>query len=220
MKRKQFVILGCIFFILFSAKVFAGEGPYLGFQVSSVFLNDAALSLAGSGLGEIEMQNDAGIGFGITTGYDFGTLRLEGEFEYRRNDVDGFSLPAVSGRASELGSVSALSFLLNGFLDIETGSPLVPYFGGGIGIANIRWEDISFMTWQTFDDNDTVLAYQFVAGVGIAINESVTMDFSYCYFATADPSFDWSYTPTPATGETDSEYKSHNVSFGVRYNFQ
>ena len=74
MKRKQFVILGLVVFMLFSTKAFAGEGPYLGFQVSSVFLDDTNYSVPSLLPGENEMQYDAGIGFGLTIGYDFGML--------------------------------------------------------------------------------------------------------------------------------------------------
>jgi len=229
MKRKQFVILGCIFFILFSANAFSAEGPYLGLQVSSVFLEDAEFLLQGAPIGsggENEAQFDEGTGFGIAIGYDFGMLRLEGEFEYRRNPVEGIAASApVNGIAiaANTGRVSAWSFLLNGFFDIETGTLLTPYLGGGIGLANIRWENVFYLGFPSvFDDNDTVLAYQFVGGIGIAINESWTMDIGYCYFAAVDPNIDWSFPviflPSSA-GSTDLEYKSHNVSLGIRIAF-
>jgi len=45
--------------------------------------------------------------------------------------------------------------------------------------------------------------------VGYAMNENVTLDLQYRYFATEDPEF----------GVVDAEYATHNVYFGLRYNF-
>jgi opacity protein-like surface antigen len=202
-----------MFFILFSAKAFAGEGPYLGFQVSSVFLDDVSLPPA---IIPGEMRFDTGMGLGATLGYDFGMFRLEGEFGYRRNDVDGTFIAGVAS-LGEIGKVNAWSFMLNGFLDIETGTILTPYLGGGIGLANIDWDKVSIGFTPDIDDDDTVFAYQFGAGVGIAINESVNVDIGYRYFATADPSLVSSFV---APGqEFDFEYASHNISLGIRVTF-
>ena len=58
-------------------------------------------------------------------------------------------------------------------------------------------------------DDDTVFAYQAGLGVGYALNDSITLDLKYVYFATQDADFDG----------VDVEIASHNIVFGIRYAF-
>jgi len=102
------------------------------------------------------------------------------------------------------GEVDVLSFLVNCYYDIETGSPVTPFIGVGIGAANVDVED----------EDDTVFAYQASAGIGYAISDSTTLELGYRYMATSDPEFH-------ALGETiEAEVGSHNFYGGVRVAIQ
>lgn len=57
--------------------------------------------------------------------------------------------------------------------------------------------------------NDTVLAYQIGAGVGIEMHKDLFFDITYRYFATTDPEF----------GVTKAENSSSNTYAGIRFNF-
>jgi opacity protein-like surface antigen len=142
-----------------------------------------------------------------TVGYDFGMFRAEGEIGYRKNDVDKFSAFGVSVAGS--GDIDTLSFMVNGYFDIETQSGLTPFFGAGIGYAKISANDFSVGGIDIGSEDDTVLAYQFGIGTGYSVTESLIIDLGYKYFVTEDPEF----------GDTKVEYNSHNIAIGIRYAF-
>ncbi|MFZ2225646.1 MAG: outer membrane beta-barrel protein, partial [Candidatus Deferrimicrobium sp.] len=112
------------------------------------------------------------------------------------------------------GDTSSMALMVNAYYDFKMVSPtIVPYIGVGIGGASIS-VDASDDVGQIVDDDDLVFAYQAMAGVGFAVNQQVTIDLGYKYFATSDPSFE-----AIGGGTFDSEYSSHNVFLGLRYNF-
>lgn len=128
-----------------------------------------------------EVAYDLGFAVGGFVGYDLGSgLRVEGELTYRVNDVD--TLAGVSFG----GDVSSLALMANGFYDFDSGSPVVPYVGGGIGVANVSANDINFFGIQAVDDEETVFAYQLGVGVGYEVSPTLTLTADYRYFATDD----------------------------------
>ena len=58
-------------------------------------------------------------------------------------------------------------------------------------------------------EDDTVFAYQIAAGGSLAVNDRLSIDVQYRYFATEDPNFDG----------LKAEYATHNLFFGLRFNF-
>jgi opacity protein-like surface antigen len=104
--------------------------------------------------------------------------------------------------------------MANAFWDIETGSPVTPYLGGGIGVANVSINDLGVFGISVVDDDDTVFAYQFGAGIALELNPNMALDFGYRYFVTTDPEF------TDNFGDKfESEYQTHNASLGLRIMF-
>ena len=90
--------------------------------------------------------------------------------------------------------------MVNGFYDVENKTPFTPYIGGGIGFANVDLDS----------EDDRVFAYQLGIGVGYAIDEVITLDLGYRYFATSDPEF---------LGGIKAEYSSHNLLVGIRVTY-
>ena len=206
MKRRAPVFIVVLLLAILAVPAFAA-GPYLGVEGGVTFLSDASVS--GPGLsGDLEYKT--GFGAGVVGGFDFGTYRLEGEFVYRLNDHDQFS-GSFSGPVD--GDTSSWALMVNGYYDFKMVSPtIVPYIGIGIGGASISVDATA--PGVRVDDDDLVFAYQAMAGVGFVVNKQVTIDLGYKYFATADPSFE-----LVGGGTVDSEYSSHNVFLGLRYNF-
>jgi opacity protein-like surface antigen len=97
--------------------------------------------------------------------------------------------------------ITALSFLINGYVDFVNSSRFTPYISGGIGVANL---DYKIANWS---DYDSVFAYQVGAGVAFAINKHFTIDLKYRFFATEE------------LETTIDTFESHNIYLGVRYNF-
>ena len=211
MNRKNLSILICIFIISFSSVVFANEGVYFGLQGGVTFLNDSTIKEAGF----VPVDLAYGTGFVINgaLGYDFGMFRLEGEVGYRDNDLDKFSHSFSSESVD--GNLDAWSFMCNGFWDIENQTPFTPYLVGGIGFAKVSLDILDGPHNGASKDNDTVFAYQLGVGVGYDINNSWTLDLAYRYFATEDAELIDDCSGLPY----ELEYESHNIFFGVRYNF-
>jgi len=203
MNKKIFGGFLCVLFVLMCSSAFAAGNFYVTPQVGVTFLNDADVSTSGVTYGTVGF--DAGYGVGIAGGYDFGVVRLEGEAGYRKNDVDTFSEAGHEYPAS--GDVTAMSLLLNCLVDFETGTNFTPYAGAGIGMAQVEINE------GADSEDDTVFAYQLVAGIGYTIVENVALDVSYRYFATANPAYG------EGGGETEIEYGSHNFYMGIRFSF-
>ena len=104
------------------------------------------------------------------------------------------------------GDVKTLSLMANGFLDLMPNSQISPFFGGGIGIANVE-ADLDYPGLGSEDD--TVFAYQVAAGVSFAASENVNIDVQYRFFGTSDPEF----------GMIEAEYQTHNAMIGMRFGF-
>ena len=83
------------------------------------------------------------------------------------------------------------------------------YIGAGIGVAYVDLNSISAETIRISGGDNTVFAYQAEVGFNNAINETMSFDLGYRYFATTDPSL----------GGVDAEYKSHNFLIRFRYAF-
>ena len=211
MRRNAWFVALALCLSLFAAPAFAA-GPYFAVEGGVLWLSDSSFDVAGFNLGDIEF--DTGWGIGLAGGYDFGTYRLELEVPYRSTDVDKFT--DSTGSTSLSGDVSSTALMVNAFYDFRMISPaVVPYLGAGIGAAYVT-ADVSDDVGQVLDDDDTVFAYQFIAGVAFPVSKQLAIDVNYRYFATDDPNFEISNSGGLSG---DAEYSSHNVFVGLRFNF-
>ncbi|HMN03893.1 MAG TPA: outer membrane beta-barrel protein [Geobacter anodireducens] len=165
------------------------------------------------------VEYDPNIYVGGTGGYDFGHFRLEGELSYKHAEISsitddtGFRFRGVDG------SLGALAFMANAFVDVHNNTPVTPYFGGGIGFAVLSLSDTfgsdnSGRLLLYPDDDTTVFAYQAGGGLEIAINPSLSLDLGYRYFGTTKGTFDSDWITT-----TKLRYESHNGMVGFRVKF-
>jgi opacity protein-like surface antigen len=205
MKKRILFFTICFFLILYASAALAGN-VYISGNLGAVFLNDSDLSLSDGTKGKAEYDT----GFGITgaVGYDFGPARLEGEVGYRAN---GYDTVGASGqeKANAGGDVTGWDFMLNGYFDLENTTPFTPYIGGGIGAAVLDSSAINAGGINMSSGDDTVFAYQIIAGAAYTFADVWALQLEYRFFGTADPTYN----------STDSEYMSHNVFVGIRFNF-
>ena len=205
MKNRFALVAICIFFI-FNASTVAAEGIYLNGNLGAVWLNDSDLSQSDGTKGSAEYDT----GFGITgaLGYDFGLVRIEGEVGYRKNDYDRVSASGQN-KVNSSGEVTNWDFMANAYIDIETGTQFTPYIGGGIGASFLDTSAVTAGGIEFESDDDTVFAYQGIAGLSYSFAEVWMVQVEYRFFGTDNPTF----------RNTESEYKSHNLFFGIRFNF-
>ena len=183
-------------------------------------------------------------------GYGFGNgLRVEGEIGYRMNGLDTITLdsvdlsitpPGVSGSipigltTGLNGDTDVLSFMANLAYDFDTDSGFRPYLGAGVGVA-LLFTDASLTVpilgdVSLVDDTAVAFAYQAMAGVDYALDESWSVGLEYRFFGTLSPDYTDTFEPSDIPGappglfpgvplDSESHYFSHSVLIGVTYNF-
>jgi opacity protein-like surface antigen len=200
MKKKMLTIACCATLLSISTIAYSAEGPYVSGNLGFANANDADATDLWGDTGTFE--SDTGLALGFAIGNDLGNGRIEGEIAYQKNDLDKLSIPGDSADIN--GDTSSTAFLLNGYYDFKNGSSVTPFISAGLGFANIEVSDISApgVGTVTTSSDDQVFAYQIGAGVGIAVNEKVSIDLKY-----------------PDFGLIEAEYSSHNMYAGVRVSF-
>ncbi|MFN4089300.1 MAG: OmpA family protein [Alphaproteobacteria bacterium] len=140
-----------------------------------------------------------GWGATVTAGYAFGGPRVELEGAYRRNTAKDCPVAGCDG------AMRSTSAMVNALYDFDTGTPLTPYAGVGVGAARTKVSDIG---------SRTVFAYQGILGVSYALTEEVKAFADYRYFATQDVK-----GRTPGGTRVEVENANHTGMIGVRYMF-
>ncbi len=185
----------------------AGEdGLYLGAAGGLNIARDSQVQGAGID-SKAEFENGlAGVG---VIGYGLGTgLRIEFELGYRESDVD-----SVDGLAGS-GDVNALSAMGNVLYDFDLGGPITPFLGVGVGAAQVDFGGVAPVGGGSIGDDDTVFAYQGIAGVAYDISDQFKLTLDYRYFAA--PNVD----VTTNTGvNIDTDYRSQSIMVGLRFSF-
>jgi opacity protein-like surface antigen len=185
-------------------------GTYFAGNIGIVAVSDAAITSpewTATGWTDAEISFDNGVGLSLAVGSTISDIvRAEGEFSYRKNDLDSLSyndsgVPVTNPISGDEGK--AMSLMGNVFVDIKNDSAITPFLGLGLGFAKIELEA------GGESKDDTVFAYQIILGTGFKVNDSTSIDVSYRYFATADPDFDG----------TEIEFATHNFMAGVRLSF-
>lgn len=189
------------FLVMAMASVAAAAGPYVGVSGGVSMIHDGDVTVAG--IGSAKASYDTGYNVNLSSGYNFDGFRLEGEFGYKGADLDQLSGNGGSVKVSDT-DITLLTFMANGYYDIKTGGPVVPFLGAGIGIINGEIQS------QGESDEDTVFGYQLTAGVSYAVNKNLNLDVAY-RFQGAGSDF--------SKNGVSFEYNSSNILAGVRYNF-
>lgn len=198
--KKAFAVLLMVALFVGTMAIGARAEMYCSGNLSLVFVSDIDLY---DGVDTARLTTDPGFGLLGALGGDLGEgLRLEAEVGYRQNDLKDISAFGISVPVN--GDVSALSFMGNAFYNFETETAFSPFLGGGVGFANVEG-DIEGLGKK----DDTVFAYQLSAGGGLELQENLSLDLQYRFFATADPDF----------AGVKAEYSSHNLMVGLRFSF-
>jgi len=130
------------------------------------------------------------IGWGFGNGF-----RAEVEGNYRDNEVSRF-YPSTGGANG--GSMKTYGVMVNGYYDIATGTPFVPYVGVGLGYV---WNEINgattaytnatgtAATTYKLNDTDSSFAYQAILGVAYDFGSGVAATLEYRFFGSASNTY-------------------------------
>jgi opacity protein-like surface antigen len=128
---------------------------------------------------------DTGLSGEIGVGYDFGKFRIETTYT-RTNislsevsadvSVNNFKTASVSSSVND-GNTNLNSFMVNGYIDIDTKSKFVPYVGGGIGYSDINFSSYTVkilgVDAKSGSGSSGAFGYQAKAGLSYLASEKV-----------------------------------------------
>jgi len=137
------------------------------------------------GMGSVPVQFNAGYNVGARGGYQLTAWRFEEEYSYRRNGVAeyGDNMNGVSGNRH------TNSIMTNVIYDLNTGWPITPHIGVGIGAMNV-FDGLKVPSrGLLFNDSSWQFAYQAIAGLRYDINPVLALDLDYRYLATTESTF-------------------------------
>ncbi len=175
---------------------------------------------------------DTGYDFGGIVGYDFGAFRLEAEASYRAADLsevtaggEGLALNPDStapggfntftGARDAAGEANALSFMLNGLFDFGSDDGLQAFAGGGIGVARVDMDGrVNANGPGVWNDSDTGLAWQLLAGVRAPLSDSWDVGLRYRFFTVPNVNL-----IDPLGRDLDTKFRSHSLLGTITYNF-
>ncbi len=212
MKKIPAITMGCILGMISVSSAFAQDGLYISGNFGISIVNDLTASgIDEDGAWSADTSWDTGYTMHVALGYDFNPIRTELELGYAKNDCDKVD----SEEQATDGDVTATTIFANAYYDFHNSSSFIPYIGAGLGYAKISYNNLNAEGWDyPFDADDSVFAYQFMAGVGYTINSNISVDISYRYTGTSDPGLE------DVDGTTlDFEYNAHIVSLGMKYTF-
>jgi opacity protein-like surface antigen len=184
---------------------FAGDSVYLKGNVGIGMAMDADIDNMPENAGTAKMTFDSGFLGTAALGYDFaGPFRTEVEYGWQKNDIDTLSYSNLIGNINQ-GDLKTQSIMMNGYYDVDTGSPWSPFVGAGIGWAKVDLNTPAL----PFGDNDDVFAYQLMAGVSYNFSDQLALDAQYRFFDTQDATIQGA----------DFSTTSNDLMLGIRYTF-
>lgn len=141
-------------------------------------------------------------------------LRVEGEFAWRGGNLNSFDINGVPAAVTGDG-FSALSFMVNGYVDFKNRSRFTPYIGAGAGVARING-DING-GGNILSDSATSFAFQAIGGVDVAVTKNASIFADLRYFRAVGTSM--TLMGTAGSGDVDIDYDAYTVGVGVRLRF-
>lgn len=236
MKKSIFVLFVCFISLFPIISNAAPSRPgayvtaYLGFNVPSD-TNVTTFQSNGAVYDE-KIGFSPGFTTGVAGGYNFGPVRLEGEYSYKAANIESISDNAGKEQYYNVrGSMDAMAFMANAFFNIENESRVTPYLGGGVGFATLYMNNTfatsrsnGYRTVMYPSGDATVFAYQLGAGLDIAINRRYSIDVGYRYFGTSTATFSgshyWDNYYNSDLGQANGvKFESHNGTVGFKVKF-
>ncbi len=195
-------------------------GKYLEINLAGAFNADSDIKdykkANGSSLDSSIVFNESAV-FDGALGYDFGLFRIDGSIGYQKAELDKVHEAGVIYPSP--GSISVLTLMGSGYIDIPTSSAIKPFIGAGAGLARLDFSVSGAPVTFTSDDSSTVFAYHFTVGTMYQINPQLSLGMSYRYLGTSEGSFD-AFSPSQNISEKMKlGFGSHQIRFGVRFGF-
>ena len=196
----------------------SGNGGKTGIYLAPRFLNSLINTGDIDGSGGRASRTYHSFAGAIAAGYNLNHLEpripLRAEVEYAaRGDVRAsWDRSSATGTDKFKALFNVQTLQANMYYDIETGTALRPFVGGGLGMSFI-YADYKRENSPSYSDSTTGFAWNAGAGVGYDINESVTVDLAYRFAG-------FGYAEAKTQSRTTKNYMTANeFILGLRLNF-
>jgi len=165
------------------------QGVYIAPKFLLGIQNSGAMTTSGmGGVKPFKQYSQAVFGGALAAGYNLAPqhgipVRTEIEFALRSQADDKKNF-AGGGRAKQTTNLSTLFF--NAYFDFDTGTPVTPYVGGGLGMAfnNSEFKINEDVDRRKKSSHDTTFAWNLGLGAAYAFTENVALDLGYRFVYT------------------------------------
>jgi len=177
-------------------------------------------------LSQVTVKNSWAAGGGF--GYRFNNwFRADWTFDYRNSiNVAGQGVVANAACAG-VANGCALTYkstqtrwasLVNGYLDISTGSLVTPYVGGGIGISHVNengvatYPNFGALNWTVAGKSVSRFAWALMAGIAVDVAPHTQMDLGYRFLSMGAASY-----VAPIGGISTKSLYANEFRLGFRF---
>ena len=204
----------CLITLLgFSVSAHAQDsGNYITFGLGITKTDDTSFQVK---QGTIDTEFEDDWNYSAAYGWKREGYRYEVELVLGEDEVSSHTLNGGAPLAGATGGINMAGLLFNGYYDFSTASAFTPYVGGGLGIAMIEAEGFGVADIpDVLNDEGTVFAYQFMAGIGYDLSDRTNLFAEYRYLGTE--SVDVTTSVSTGSVDTDIGFGSNQFRFGVR----
>jgi opacity protein-like surface antigen len=165
---------------------------------------------------DVAVTSDPGYTLGIAVGtHVFENLRGEVELSYGRVEANDVSYDGGPADPVE-GPISALYLLGNLWYELDIGSGVKPYIGGGLGAGYATADTFFNGNIYGYGPGGVGFAYQVGAGVTFDVSDSMSVDVGYRYKNILGVDFD----DNDGSGVyEDGDVSSHVLQAGLTFKF-
>jgi OOP family OmpA-OmpF porin len=185
---------------------------YVGAEAGWTSLPDQTDTIPGVTSATVTFNN--GFNAGVRGGYEWGPWRFEEEYSYRQNGTHSLAGPgfAINGISCNRHTNSIMTNVL---YDFTVGWPITPHVGFGVGAVEV-FDGVKLPgIGQLFNNSSWQFGYQGIAGIRYNLNQSLTLDLDYRFFAATEPTLKISKTAL----SYNSDYYTHNFVASLIYRF-
>ena len=212
-----------------------GTGFYISGFVGAAFTTDSDFSgivTPPGGPQTAAVSFDTDVKFGGSLGVQLGSFavegfspRIEAEVSYLSSDADTIDFTG-NGPGNENnvgGDITRTLLMANALFDINTGTAITPYIGGGVGAA---FTDVDIVYGGPvgapppirFTQNDTNFAAQAIVGASFDLSENTAffVDGRYTQIFNVNGA---RFNPAGLTGTIEDDVSDVSVNLGIRVSF-
>ncbi|MCA8968276.1 MAG: hypothetical protein KDC95_00780 [Planctomycetes bacterium] len=183
---------------------------YAQIRLGAGVLGDYVQAVSGHGVIEEVRTHDVGPTAALAVGTEFDSWSFELEAATRRHEHDELRTRGINGGVIDLeGQVTMHTLMANALFEIDTGTPLRPFVGLGIGTTYL---DVQTRTYVP-SERDLVLAAQGLLGLSWRYSEAVSLALTFRHLDNTVTSL--------RGGRRDfyDEYVSDSIELGLRVRF-